>query len=202
MSEESYPSGLSTEECVSHGQVHLWEPEHIHYSWVFFKVWNQGINLDYFFGTFHCLSFFSYICSQSLHLSGCSVAQACLTLRDPTDCSTPCLSLIISRSLPKFMSIALVMASSHLILWIALVIASSHLILWHPLLLTSIFPSIRVFSNEWALHIRWPKYWSFSVSISPSNECSGLISFKIDWFDLLQFKGPSRVFSSTTVQRH
>ena len=63
---------------------------------------------------------------------------------------------------------------------------SSHLILCHPLLLLpSIFPSIRVFSNESALHIRWPKYWSFSFSISPSNEYSGLISFKIDWFDLL-----------------
>ena len=84
---------------------------------------------------------------------------------------------------------------------IALVMASSHLILWHPLL-SSIFPSIRVFSNELALHIRWPKYWSFSFSISPSNEYSGLISFKIYWFDLLQFKGLSRVFSSTTVQRH
>ena len=59
---------------------------------------------------------------------------------------------------------------------------SSHLILCHPLLLPSIFPSIRVFSKELALHIRWPKYWSFSIS--PSNEYSGLISFKIDWFDL------------------
>ena len=62
------------------------------------------------------------------------------------------------------------------------VIPSSHLILCHPLLH---LPSIRVFSNELALHIRWPKYWSFSFSISPSNECSGLISFRIDWFDLL-----------------
>ena len=63
----------------------------------------------------------------------------------------------------------------------------------HPLssllLLPSIFPSIRVFSNEWTLHIRWPKYWSFSFSISPSNEYSGLISFKIDWFDLLAVQG-------------
>ena len=67
---------------------------------------------------------------------------------------------------------------------------SKHLILCHPLLLPpSIFPSIRVFSSESVLHIRWPKYWSFSVSISPSNEYSGLISFRIDWFDLLAVQG-------------
>ena len=67
---------------------------------------------------------------------------------------------------------------------------SSHLILRHPLLLLpSIFPSIRVFSNESALHIRWPKYWSFSFSISPSNEYSGLISFRIDWFNLFAVQG-------------
>ena len=65
------------------------------------------------------------------------------------------------------------------------VIPSKHLVLSHPLyLLLSVFPSIRIFSNEWALCIRWPKYWSFSFSISPSNEYSGLISFRIDWFDL------------------
>ena len=82
---------------------------------------------------------------------------------------------------------------------------SNHLILcWPSLLLPSIFPSIRVFSNESALHIRWPKYWSFSFSISPSNEYSGLISFRIDWFDwLIKLglisllpKGLSRVFSN------
>ena len=67
---------------------------------------------------------------------------------------------------------------------------SNHLILCHPLLLLpSIFPSIRVFSNESALHIRWPKYWSFSLNISPSNEYSGLISFRIDWFDLRAVQG-------------
>ena len=68
------------------------------------------------------------------------------------------------------------------------VMPSNHLILCHPLL-SSIFPSIRVFSNESALHIRWPKYWSFSFSISPSNECSGLISFRIGLFDLLAVQG-------------
>ena len=87
------------------------------------------------------------------------------------------LPFIISQSLLKLMSIASVMSSNHLILH-------------HPLLfLPSIFPSIRVFSNELALHIRWPKYWSFSFSISLSNEYSGLISFRIDWVDLLAVQG-------------
>ena len=66
---------------------------------------------------------------------------------------------------------------------------SNHLIFCHPLLLPSILPSIRVFSNESALHIRWPKYWSFSFSISPSNEHSGLIPFRMDWMDLLGVQG-------------
>ena len=71
-------------------------------------------------------------------------------------------------------------------MFIESVMPSNHLILCHPLLLLhSIFPSIRVFSSESTLYIRWPKYWSFSFSISPSNEYSGLISFRIDWFDLL-----------------
>ena len=70
------------------------------------------------------------------------------------------------------------------------------------LLLPSVFPSIRVFSDELALCIRWPKYWCFSFSISPSNEYSGLISFRMDWFYLLVVQGLSRVFSSTTVQKH
>ena len=87
------------------------------------------------------------------------------------------LSITSSQSLLKLMSIELVRASNHLILC-------------HPLLLLpSIFPSIRVFSNESALHIRWPKYWSFSFSISPSNEYSGLISFRMDWLDLLAVQG-------------
>ena len=82
-----------------------------------------------------------------------------------------------SQSLLKLMSIESVMPSNHLSL--------CH----PPLLLPSIFPSIRVFSNESALRIRWPKYWTFSFSISPSNEYSGLISFKIDWFDLPEVQG-------------
>ena len=70
------------------------------------------------------------------------------------------------------------------------------------LLLPPIRPSIRVFSNESTLHMRWPKYWSFSFSISPSNEHPGLISFRMDWLDLLAVQGLSRVFSNTTVQKH
>ena len=80
---------------------------------------------------------------------------------------------------------------------------SNHLILCRSLLLLySIFPSIRVFSNESALHIRWLKNWSFSFNICPSNEHPGLISFRMDWLDLLKSKGLSRVFSNTTVQKH
>ena len=86
------------------------------------------------------------------------------------------LSITNSRSLPKLMSTESVMPSNHLILC-------------HPLLLLpAIFPSIRVFSNEYVLHIRWPKYWSFSFNISPSNEYSGLI-FRMDWLDLLAVQG-------------
>ena len=96
------------------------------------------------------------------------------------------LSIAKSQILLKLMSIKSMMPSNHLILC-------------HPCLLPSIFPNIRVFSNESVLHIRWPKYWSISFSICPSNEYSGLISFRIDWFDLLQFKGLSRAFSNTTV---
>ena len=83
------------------------------------------------------------------------------------------------------------------------VMPPNHLILCHPLLLLpSIFPNIRVFSNESVLRIRWPKYWSLSFSISPSNQYSGLISFMMDWLDLLVVQGPSRVFSNITVQKH
>ena len=83
------------------------------------------------------------------------------------------------------------------------VMSSNHLILCHPLLLPpSIFPSIRVFSNESVLHIRWPKYWSFSFSISPSNEYPGLISFRMDWLDLLAVQRTLKVFSNTAIQKH
>ena len=83
----------------------------------------------------------------------------------------------------------------------------NHIILCHPLLLPSIFPSIRVFSNESVLHIRWPKYWSFSISISPSNEYSGLVSFRIYWFDILVAQGTLKSLlqhhtSKASILRH
>ena len=109
-----------------------------------------------------------------------SVTQSCSTLCDPHGLQhprLPCPSLspgVCSNSCPLNV----------------LVMLSNYLLLCHPLfLLPSIFPSIRVFSSESALHIRWPKYWSFSFSISPSNEYSGLISFRIDWLDLLEVQG-------------
>ena len=99
------------------------------------------------------------------------------------------LSSTVSQSLLKCMSIESMMLSNYLILCC-------------PLLLPSIFPSIRVFSSELALRIRWPNYWSFSFSINPSNEYSLLISFRIDWFDLVDSKWLSRVFSSITVWKY
>ena len=102
-----------------------------------------------------------------------SVAQLCPTLCNPMDCSIPGLPVLHHlRSLLKLMSIESVMPSNHPILC-------------HPLIPPSIFPSIRVFSNESVLCIRQAKYWSFSFSIRPSNEYSGLISFRMDWLDLL-----------------
>ena len=116
-----------------------------------------------------------------IHCCCCnSVAQLCLFAMPWTSALQASLSLTISQSLPKFMSIALVMPPSHFILWCPL------------LLLPSVFPSIRDFSNESAIHNRWPKYWSFSFIISPSTDHSGLISFKIDWFDLLAVQGTLR----------
>ena len=115
----------------------------------------------------------------------CSVTKSCLTLCDLMKCSRAVqrgrrqtsLSLTISQSLLKLMSIQSVMPSNHLILC-------------HPLLLLpSIFPSIRVYSNKSVVYIRWPKYWSFSFSISPSNEYPGLISSRIDWLDFLAVQG-------------
>ena len=110
---------------------------------------------------------------------------------------TPCtaahqasLSITNSRSLLKLLSIELVMPSNHLILC-------------HPvLLLPSIFPSIRVFSSESALHIRWPKNWSFTFSISPSKEYSGWISIRMNWLDLPAVQGALKSLSNTTVQKH
>ena len=118
----------------------------------------------------------------------CSASQSCPTLCDPMDCSMPG-SLSFAWSLLKPMFIESVMPSNHLILC-------------HPLLLLpSIFPSIRVFSKESALLIRWPKYWSFSFSISPSKKYSGLISSRMDWFDLFAVQGAlkSLIYSSKAL---
>ena len=124
-----------------------------------------------------------------------SVAQSCPTVTPRTAEFQASLSITKSRSLLKLMPIESVMPSNHLILYRPL------------LLLPSIFPSIRVFSNESALRIRWPKYWSFSFNISPSNEDSGLISFRIDLLDLLAVLGTLKSLlqhhgSKASVLRH
>ena len=119
---------------------------------------------------------FSFSVSPSVQFS--SVAQLCPTLCNPMNCSTPGPpSITNSRSSLRFMSIESV-------------IPSSHLILCRPLLLLpSVPPSIKVFSNESTLHMRWPKYWSFSFIIIPSEEIPGLITFRMDWLDLLAVQG-------------
>ena len=117
------------------------------------------------------------------------VTKSCLTLCDPIECSMPGspLPFTIAQSLFKLMSTESVMPSNHLIFC-------------RPLpLLSLIFPSIMVFSNESVLHISWPKYWNFSFSLSPSNDYSGLISFRIDWLDFLAVQGISGIFSSESV---
>ena len=118
---------------------------------------------------------FSYIVT---YVQFSLVAQLCLTLCDPTDCSMP--GFPVLHQLPE-----LTQTHAH---QVGDVIQPSHPLL-SLLLLPSIFPSIRVFSNESVLHIRWPKYWSFSFSISPSNEYSGLIFFRMDWQHLFSVKG-------------
>ena len=124
---------------------------------------------------------------HNILLFSCSVVSNSVTPWTAARQASP--SFTISQSFLELVSIESVMPSNHLILCRPL------------LLLPSIFPSIRVFSNESALCIRQPKYWSFSFNISPSDENSGLISFMMDWFDS-QSKGLSRVFSNTTVQKH
>ena len=141
---------------------------------------------------------FISICSDTIFIVCCccccySVTKSCPTLLDPWTAACQASLSTTSYSLLKLMSIELMMPSNHLILFCPL------------LLLPSILPSIRVFSNELAFHIRWPKYWSFSFSISPSNKYSGLISFRIDWFDLLAVQRTLKSFlqhSIVSVLRH
>ena len=125
---------------------------------------------------------FSGISVQLSSVQFSSVAQSCLTLCDSMDCSTPGLVHYQFLEFTQLMSIESALPSNHLILC-------------HPLLLLpSVFRSIRVFSNDSVLCIRWPKYWSFSFNISPSNEYSGLISFRMDWLDLLTVQGTLKSF--------
>ena len=123
-----------------------------------------------------------------------SVAQSCPTLCYPMNCSTP--GAPVYHQLPEF-------TQTH-VHWVGDAIQPSHP-LSSPsirrLLPPSIFPSIRVFSSESVLRMRWPKYWSFSFTISPSSQYSGLISFRMDWLDILAVQGLSRVFFNTTVQK-
>ena len=151
--------------------------------WSYFILWLSNTPLYYFM---HLL--YSFVCGWTFRLLAClgycksvqfsSIAQLCLTLCGPMDAAHQAfLSINNSQSLPKLMSIELVMPSNQLILCCPL------------LLLPSIFPSVRVFSNESVLLIRWPQYQSFSFIISPSSEYSGPISFRMDWFDLLAVQG-------------
>ena len=140
-----------------------------------FLIYNINFHIIKIINFFFCSN---NICINKDFFQFSSVAQSCPILCDPMNCTHQAsLSITNSQSPPKPMSFELVMSSNHLILC-------------HPLLLLpSIFPSIRVFSNESALCITWPKYWSFSFSISPSYEHPGLISFRMDWLDLLAAQG-------------
>ena len=141
---------------------------------------------------------FKNIYNLSIHLHVSSIQSLSWVWLSATPCTATCqasLSITNSQSLLKLMSIESVMRSNHLILC-------------HPLLLSpSIFSSIRVFSNESVLHIRWPNYWNFSFSISPSNEYPGLISFRMDWLNLLAVQGTLKSLlqhhsSKTSILRH
>ena len=160
-------------------------------SWIFIGMtelnWTERSK---YFSTYFILGSQCFLDTSSVQFSSFqSLSHVQLFPTPWTASSQASLSFINSQSLLKLMSIELVMPSNLLILY-------------HPLLLLpSIFPSIRVFSSESVLCIGWPQYWSFSFSISPSSEYSGLISFRIDWFYFLAVQG-TRVFSNTTVQKH
>ena len=135
------------------------------------------LTFTFLWNTFHLFRVFHFPVTRPLSPTGLVQFSRSAIVSDPIDCSQASQSITNSPSLLKLLSIKLVMLFNCLILCYPL------------LLLPSIFPSIRVFSNESVLHIRWPKYWSFSFRISPSNEYSGLISFRIDWLDLLAVRG-------------
>ena len=150
------------------------------------EIWRDSLSLISDMSNIYPLSSFLFFCLNSVQSHSCvrlfatpwiAACEASLSITNP-------------QSSLKLMSIESVMPSRDLILCCPL------------LFLPPIPPSIRVFSNESTLRMRWPKYWSFSLSISPSNEHLGLVSFRMDWLDLLQSKGLTRVFSNTTVQKH
>ena len=150
------------------------------------KAYTQ-ITLPWFFPhIYHWSKLLESWLHQLIHFVVQSLSHVQLFETPWTEAHQASLCFTISESLLKFLSIELVMPSNHLILCCPL------------LLLPSIFPSIRVFSNESALRIRWPKYWSFSFSISPSNEYSGLISFRKDWLGLLAVQGTLK----SLIQQH
>ena len=167
------------------------------------RIWTYDFLWAVFQGTLRGVSLVRLSCSHNLHqrikrswgwafslnVGCCSVAQLYPTLCSPVDCSTPACPVLHHH--PEI-------AQTHAH-WVSDAIQTSHP-LSPLLLLPSIFPSIRVFSYELALRIRWSKYWSFSIS--PSNEYSGLISFRVDWFDLLTVQGTLKILLITTIQKH
>ena len=167
---------------AGYSAIHFYHLQHLMISLFYIKVHIITTNLHAF-----CFSYqanwyeYQFLCySQCVLVVVQSPSHVRLFVTPWTAAHQASLSLTISQSLPKFTSISSVMPSSYLILW------------WPLLLLPSIFPSIRDFSNESSVPIRWPKYWSISFSIAPSREYSGLISLKIDWFDLLAVQGTFR----------
>ena len=140
-------------------------------------VWVEGVKCILTDGSIGAI-FYDLLLVNWASKSSVQFTQSCPTLCDPMDCSTP--GFPVHHQLTELTQIHVLES----------VMPSNHLILCRPLLLLpSIFPNIRVFSNESVLHIMWPKYWSFSCSTSPSNEYSGLISFRMDWLDLLAVQG-------------
>ena len=162
--------------CPSSGKQQLWSHEALQPT---IMVANPSMALPPKLTEQGYRDYRSYQKTHNLFQSS-SVVQSCPTLCNSMDCSMPGFPVhhqLTPRACSDFMSIESVMPSNHLILCCPF------------LLLPSNFPNIRVFSNGSVLHIRWPKYWSFSFSISPSNEYSGLISFRMDWLDLLAVQG-------------